>query len=64
MTNKPIDLTDDQRKAIEKLQSDHGKGATSDDRKKFMHAIANVPKEELETVSAPKEKRGRKPKSA
>jgi hypothetical protein len=55
-------LTDEQLAAIERLQSEQPKGASSDERKRFMRAIASVPKEELHTApEPPKEKRGRKP---
>jgi len=55
-------MTDEQRAAVDRLQADQNNGATTDDRKRFLHAIASVPKEELETApKPPPEKRGRKP---
>jgi hypothetical protein len=56
-------MTDKQREAIDKLQAQQNQAAKPEERADFMRAIANVPREELETAPQPPPvKRGPKPK--
>ena len=56
-----MNLTDEQKVAIDRLQSGSA-DVSPEDRQKFVRAIVSVPREELDkTPEPPKEKRGPKP---